>query len=60
MLQECLNPVEREKLVSAQLMHRKQRQNESVDKFAQDLEKLFERNYGRRMGMDQSSKEMLK
>ena len=59
-LQERLNPVEWEKLVSAQLMRRKQQQNESVDEFAQDLEKLFERNYRRRMGMDQNSKEMLK
>jgi len=42
-LQERLNPVEREALVSAQLMRRKQQQNESVDEFAQDLEKLFER-----------------
>jgi len=59
-LQERLNPVEREALVSAQLMRRKQQQNESVDEFAQDLEKLFERSYGRRKGMDESSKEMLK
>ena len=59
-LQERLNPVEREALVSAQLMHRKQQPNESVDEFAQDLEKLFERSYGRRKGMDESSKNMLK
>ena len=31
--------------------------NESVDEFAQDLEKLFEHSYGRRKGMDESSKE---
>ena len=31
-----------------------------VDEFAQDLEKLFERSYGRRQGMDESSKELLK
>ena len=43
-------------------MRRKQQYkfNESVDKFAQNLEKLFERSYGRRMGMDENSKEMLK
>ena len=43
-----------------QLMHCKQQPNESVDEFAQDLEKLFEHSYGRRKGMDESSKEMLK
>ena len=59
-LQERLNPVEREALVLAQLMHRKQQLNKSVDEFAQDLEKLFEQSYGRRKGMDESSKEMLK
>jgi len=59
-LQERLNPVEGEALVSAQLMRRKQQPNESVDEFAQDLEKLFELSYGRRKGMDVSSKEMLK
>ena len=41
-------------------MHHKQQPNESVDEFAQDLEKLFERSYGHRKGMDESSKEMLK
>ena len=46
--------------MSAQLMHRKQQPNESVDEFAQDLEKLFERSYGCRKGMDESSKEILK
>ena len=51
---------EGEALLSAQLMHRKQQPNESVNEFAQDLEKLFERNYGRRKGMDESRKEMLK
>ena len=55
-----VNPVEREALVSAQLMHRKQQPNESVDEIAQDLEKLFEHSYGHRKGMDESSKEMLK
>ena len=46
--------------MSAQLMRRKQQPNESVDEFAHDLEKLFEHSYGRRKGMDESSKEMLK
>ena len=55
-----MNPVEREALVSAQLMCRKQQPNEPVDEFAQDLEKLFECSYGRRKEMDESSKEMLK
>ena len=41
-LQERLNPVEREALVSAKLMRRKQQPNKSVDEFAQDFEKLFE------------------
>ena len=38
-------------------MHHKQQPNESVDEFAQDLEKLFERSYGHRKGMNESSKE---
>ena len=59
-LQKRLNPVEREALVSAQLMRRKQQTGESVDEFAQDLDNLFDRSYGRRAGMDEGSKEMLK
>ena len=59
-LREQLYPVESEALVSAQLMRRKQLSNETVDEFAQDLEKLFERSYGCRRGMDESSKELLK
>ena len=59
-LQKRLNPVEREALVSAQLMQRKQQTGKSVDEFAQDLENLFDRSYGRRAGMDEGSKEMLK
>ena len=39
-----LYPVENEALVSAQLMRRKQLNTERVDVFAQELEKLFERN----------------
>ena len=41
-------------------MRCKQQPNESVDEFAQDLEKMFERSYGHRKGMDKSSKEMPK
>ena len=41
-LQKRLNPVEHEALVSAQLMRRKQQSVESVNEFAQDLEKLFD------------------
>ena len=52
-LQNCLNPVEYETLVSAQLMRRKQQTGESV-------ENLFDKSYGRRTGMDEGSKEMLK
>lgn len=59
-LQERLNPVDREALVSAQLMQHRQRATESVDEFAQELKKLYERSYGRRQGMDEGSKEMLK
>ena len=56
--QKRLNPVQREALVSAQLMWRKQQSNESVDEFALDLENLFDRSYGRRTGMDEASKDM--
>ena len=55
-----LYPIESEALVSAQLMRRKQQNHERVDEFAQDLEKLFERSYGRRSGMDEASKGLLK
>ena len=57
---ERLYPVESEALVSAELMWRKQLGSETVDEFAQDLEKLFEWSYGRRRGMDASSKKLLK
>lgn len=59
-LHERLYPIESEALVSAQLMRRKQQSHESVDEFAQDLEKLFERSYGCRSGMDEDSKALLK
>ena len=59
-LQARLNPVRREALVSAQLVRRRQRIEESVDSFAQDFEKLFDASYGRRSGMDEESKELLK
>ena len=46
--------------MSAQLIRHKQLSHESVDEFAQDLEKLLERSYGRSRGMDESSKALLK
>ena len=57
---ERLYPVESEALVSTQLMRRKQLSSETVDEFTQDLEKLVERSYGCRQGMDEPSKELLK
>ena len=50
----------REALVSAQLMKRKQKPTETVDQYAQDFETLFDCTYGRRAGMDQKSKDLLK
>ena len=44
----------------SQVMRRKQLSSETVDEFAQDLQKLFERSYGCRQGMDESSKKLLK
>ena len=55
-----LQPVKSEALLSAQLMRRKQRPSESVDEYAHDFEALFEKSYGRRVGMDEPSKVMLK
>ena len=55
-----LHPVQNEALLSAQLMKRKQGSGESVDEYAQELEALFEKSYGRRSGMDHASKELLK
>ena len=59
-LHEWLYPVESEALVSAQLKRRKQLSSETVDEFVQDVEKLFEWCNGRKRGMDESSKELLK
>ena len=59
-LRKRLAPVRREALLSAQLIKRKQRPTESVDQYAQDFETLFDRSYGRRSGMDQESKDLLK
>ena len=59
-LRKQLAPVRREALVSAQLMKRKQKATETVDQYAQDFETLFDRSYGRREGMDQESKDLLK
>ena len=41
-------------------MKRKQLPSESVDQYAQEFETLFDRSYGRRSGMDQESKDLLK
>ena len=59
-LRKRLAPVRREALVSAQLMKRKQKATETVDQYAQEFETLFDRSYGRREGMDQESKDLLK
>lgn len=55
-----LNPIRREALISAQLMRRRQRVEETVESYAEDFESLFESSYGRRTGMDEESKEVLK
>ena len=55
-----LQPVKSEALLSAQLIRRKQRPMESVDEYAHNFEALFEQSYGRRVGMDEPSKVMLK
>lgn len=47
-------------MISAQLTKWKQGSIESVNKYAQELEALFEKSYGRRSGMDHVSKEVLK
>ena len=59
-LRDRLQPVQHAALASAQLMRRKQGTQESVDKYAQFLEQLFERSYGSRAGMDNDSKALLK
>ena len=59
-LQRRLEPVGRDALRSAQLIRRRQRSGESVDIYAQDFERLFEQSYGRRTGMDEESRNMLK
>ena len=41
-------------------MKRKQRTGESVSTYAQELEVLFEKSYGKREGMELASKELLK
>ena len=59
-LKQRLQPVRSEALLSVQLMRRKQRDSELVEGYAQDFESLFEKSYGRRSGMDDAAKEMLK
>ena len=41
-------------------MKRKQLPSESVDQYTQEFETLFDRSYGRRSGMDQQSKDLLR
>ena len=59
-LKARLCPAKREALLSAQLMRRRQRNNESVDSYVQDFEDLFNKSYGQRGGMDLESKALLK
>ena len=59
-LKKRLQPVANEALLSSQLMKRKQRTRESVSTYAQELEVLFEKSYGKREGMELASKELLK
>ena len=59
-LRDHLQPVKREALKSAELIKKKQMQNESVDSYAQEFERLFMKSYGSRGGMDTETKEMLK
>ena len=59
-LKARLCPAKREALLSAQLMPRRQRNNESVDSYVQDFEDLFNKSYGQRGGMDLESKALLK
>ena len=59
-LKKRLQPVANEALLSSQLMKRNQRTRESVSTYAQELEALFEKSYGKREGMELASKELLK
>ena len=59
-LTKRLQPVQSEALLSAQLLKRKQRSSEKVEEYTRAFEELFESSYGKRAGMDQASKEMLK
>ena len=55
-----LHPVQNETLLLAQLMKQKQIADETVDSYSQDFESLFEKSYGKRLGMDVASREFLK
>ena len=59
-LRERLHPVRNDALVSAQLMHRRQDSQETVDTYAQAFEQLFGKSYGRHQGMDVTSRATLK
>ena len=57
---QCLNPIRQEALISTQLMYHRHKIEESVDSYAQELQSLLESAYGKRTGMDDKSKEVLK
>ena len=59
-LKKRLQPIANKALLSSELMKRKQRTGESVSTYTQELEVLFEKSYGKRQGMDLTSKELLK
>ena len=59
-LKARLCPVKREALLSAQLIRRRQRSNETIDAYVQDFEDLFNKSYGQRSGMDLESKALFK
>ena len=55
-----LHPVRNEALLSVQRMKRRQCTTELVDEYAQEFEALFDKSYGKRVGMDEESKQLLK
>ena len=59
-LKKRLQPVANKALLSSQLMKRKERTRDCVSTYAQELEALFEKSYGKRQGMDLVSKELFK
>ena len=59
-LKQRLLPVRSKALLSALLIKRKQHTSETVDEYAQEFEALYDKSYGRRAGMDEESKQLLK